>query len=110
MEIDHKVIGQRIKDARKGRGWSQEQLSEQLDVTTVYISRVERGSTQINLKRLVQIGNVLNASIEYLIGGALPKNHNYLNRELYEVLLNCSPDKQRLIYNIAQIVSSAKFV
>ncbi len=110
MEIDYKVIGQRIKDARKGRGWSQEQLSEQLDVTTVYISRVERGSTQINLKRLVQIGNVLNASIEYLIGGALPKNHNYLNRELYEVLLNCSPDKQRLIYNIAQIVSSVKFV
>lgn len=110
MEIDYKVIGQRIKDARRGRGWSQERLSEELDVTTVYISRVERGSTHINLKRLVQIGNILNASVEYLIGGALPKSHNYLNRELYEILLTCSPDKQRLIYNIAQIVSNAKFV
>ena len=46
MEIDYKVIGQRIKEARRGRGWSQEQLSEELDVTTVYISRVERGSTK----------------------------------------------------------------
>ena len=110
MEIDYKVIGQRIKEARRGRGWSQEKLSEELDVTTVYISRVERGSTQINLKRLVQIGNVLNASIEYLIGGAMPKSHNYLNKELYETLLNCTPEKQRLIYNIARIVSDAKFV
>ncbi|MCI8384244.1 MAG: helix-turn-helix transcriptional regulator [Clostridia bacterium] len=110
MEIDYQVIGQRIKEARKCKCWSQEKLSEELDVTTVYISRVERGSAQINLKRLVQIGSVLNVSIEYLIGGAMPKNHNYLNRELYEILLNCSPDKQRLIYHIAQIVSNAKFV
>lgn len=110
MEIDYKIIGQRIKEARKGKGWSQEKLSEELDVTVVYISRVERGSTQINLKRLVQIGNILNASIEYLIGGTIPKSHDYLNKELYETLLNCTPAKQRLIYSIAQIVCNAKFV
>ncbi len=110
MEIDFKVIGQRIREARNLKGWTQEKLSEEINVTIVYISRIERGSTQVNLKRLVQIGNALNCSIEYLIGGALPKSHNYLNRDLYETLLKCTPDKQRLIFNIAQIVSNAKFV
>lgn len=110
MEIDYKIIGQRIKEARRSKGWSQERLSEEIDVTTVYISRVERGTTQINLKRLAQIGNALNISVEYLIGGTTTTSPNYLDRELYEALLNCTPAKQRLIYNIAQIVSNAKFV
>ncbi len=110
MEIDYKLIGQRIREARKEKGMSQEQLSEELDVTTVYISRVERGSSQVNLKRLAQISRVLEKSMEYFIGGTTPTSKNYLDKELYESLLNCTPAKQRLIYSIAQIVSSAKFV
>ncbi len=110
MDIDYKIIGQRIKEERRKRGWSQERLSEEIDVTTVYISRVERGTSQINLKRLAQISRVLETSVEYLIGGSITKAPNYLDKELYETLINCTPAKQRLIYNIAQIVSNAKFV
>ena len=110
MNIDYKIIGQRIKDARKRQGWTQERLSEEIDVTTVFISRVERGATQINLRRLAQIIHALNTSIEYLIAGIETKRPNYLDKELYETLINCSPAKQRLIYNIAQIVSNATFV
>ena len=109
-DIDYKIIGQRIKEERRKRGWSQERLSEEIDVTTVYISRVERGTSQINLKRLAQISRVLETSVEYLIGGSITKAPNYLDKELYETLINCTPAKQRLIYNIAQIVSNAKFV
>lgn len=110
MDIDYKIIGQRIKEERRKKGWSQEKLSEAIDVTTVYISRVERGSSQINLKRLAQISRVLGTSVEYLIVGTVTKTPNYLDKELYETLLTCTPDKQRLIYNIAKIVSNAKFV
>ena len=105
MEIDYKLIGQRIKEARNEKGWSQEKLSEEIDVTTVYISRIERGSSQINLKRLA-----LDTSLEYLVGGTATNAQNYLDKELYETLLTCTPAKQRLIYNIAKIVSNAKFV
>ena len=34
---------------------------------------------------------------------------NYLNKEFQELLDKCSKDKQRLIYNIAKIVSGIKF-
>ncbi len=110
MDIDYKIIGQRIKEARKEKGWSQEKLSEEIDVTTVFISRVERGFCQANLKRLAQIAKALDTSLEYLIEGTVTDSPNYLDKELYETLINCTPAKQRLIYNIAQIVSKSKFV
>lgn len=109
MEIDYKLIGERIKEARKSKGWSQEKLSEEIDVAVPYISRIERGD-QVSLKRLAQIGKVLDTSLEYLVGGTATKAPNYLDKELYETLITCTPAKQRLIYNIAKIVSSAKFV
>lgn len=108
--IDYKLIGQRIKEARKKAGLSQEKLSEMIDVTTVYISRVERGNGQVNLKRLSQISIALNVPIEELITGTAIENKNYLNKEFQELLLQCTPDKQRLIYNIAKIVSGVKFI
>ncbi len=110
MEIDYKIIGKRIRDARKEKGWSQERLSEEIDVTVVYISRVERGSSQVNLKRLAQISYALGVSIEYLLTGSMVNDKHYLDKELYETLTKCSPIKQRLIYNIAQIVSKSNFV
>lgn len=109
MEVDYKLIGERIKEARRKKGWSQERLSEEIDVTTVYISRVERGSG-INLKRLAQISKALETSLEYLVGGTATAAPNYLDKELYETLASCTPAKQRLIYNIAKIVSGSKFV
>lgn len=107
--IDYKLIGDRIKEARKNAGLSQENLAEMIDVTTVYISKVERGG-QINLKRLSQISIALSVPIEKLINGTTMENENYLSKEFQELLSQCTKDKQRLIYNIAKIVSGVKFV
>lgn len=108
--IDYKLIGQRIKEARKKMGWSQEKLGEKIDVATVYISRIERGGSQVNLKRLSQISRALNVPIEKLITGTMVENTIYLNKEFQELLDKCTPDKQQLIYNIAKIVAGIKFV
>lgn len=107
--VDYKLIGERIKEARKKAGWSQEKLGEIIDVATVYISRVERGSAQINLKRLSQISIALDIPIEELIVGTTTKSKNYLSKEFQELLVQCTTDKQKLIYNIAKIVAGIKF-
>lgn len=107
--IDYKLIGERIKEARKNARLSQERLAEMIDVTTVYISRVERGG-QINLKRLSQISIALSVPIEQLLNGTTMECKNYLNKEFQDLLSQCTKDKQRLIYNIAKIVSGIKFV
>ncbi len=107
--IDYKLIGERIKEARRKAGISQEKLGEIMDVATAYISRVERGSSQVNLKRLSQISIALSTPIEQLINGTAVESKNYLNKEFQDLLNKCSKDKQKLIYNIAKIVSGINF-
>lgn len=108
--IDFKLIGQRIKIARKKAGWSQEKLAETIDVAVAYLSRVERGGTTINLKRLSQISIALSVPLCELIEGVTKEENIYLDKEFKELLGHCSKDKQKLIYNIAKIVSGVKFV
>ncbi len=108
MYIDYKLIGQRIKQARTAKGWTQEELSEAVDVASGYISRVERGD-KINLTRLAQMSFALDVTMEYLVAGVSSKSHNYLDKDLYEILITCNPKKQRLIYNMAKIVAESKF-
>ncbi len=110
MKIDYKLIGERIKKARLKKNWSQDKLSEEIDVTIAYISRVERGSSKVNLKRLSQICEALNIEMEELICGTTTSSKKYLDKDLYEIIINCTPEKQRLIYKIAKIVEKAEFV
>ena len=106
--IDYKLIGERIKEARGIKNVTQEKLAELVDVSVAYISKVERGG-QINLKKLAQISLVLEASMEFLVTGIVAEDKSHLNRELYDILINCTPEKQRLIYNMARIVLDTEF-
>lgn len=108
--VDFRLIGQRIKNARTEKGWSQEKLAETINVATAFLSRVERGGTSINLNRLAQISEALDVPIEELIAGVVKEDNRYLTKEFSELLKKCSKDKRRLIYNIARIVAGVKFV
>ena len=110
MNIDYAIIGERIRNERKKKGLTQEQLSEKIDLTTVYLSRIERGIAHVNLKRLSQLANVLEVPVELLISGTADDSKVYLDKELSNILNSCTPEKQRLIYNIAKIVLNSDFV
>lgn len=109
-DIDYSLIGERIREARKKKGWSQEKLSEEIDIATAFLSRVETGHSQINLKRLAQISRALDVPMESLITGVDTSSERYLDKELYEILINCTPEQQKLIYSIAKIVSGSDFM
>ena len=104
MALDYTVIGQRIKQARLEKNLTQENLAEQIDVSVAFLSRVERGSSHINLKRLDQLCALLDVTEGYLLNGASNNSTNYLNKEFSELLKGCSPDTQKLIYNVAKVI------
>ena len=52
MALDYTIIGERLKKARLAKKMTQEDLAEKLDVSVAFLSRVERGNSHINLKRL----------------------------------------------------------
>jgi y4mF family transcriptional regulator len=54
-----RLLGEAIRAQRKKRGWSQERLAEKADLSTVFISRVERGKESPSLDSLVKIARAL---------------------------------------------------
>lgn len=104
MEIDYHIIGERIKRGRLKKKLTQVELSEMIDVSVVYLSRVERGNTHINLKRLIEISNVLEIPAGEILQGAAPEENSYLKKDISDVLKNCNGEKQKLIYEIAKLV------
>src|SRR3954449_454906 len=62
-------IGNLIRDARKHRGWTQQQLAEVLATSQSAINRIERGHQNLSLEMLARIGEALDSEIVSLGGG-----------------------------------------
>ena len=106
MALESYVIGDRIRRARIDNKLTQENLAEELNVSVAFISRIERGTAHINLKRLSQICTILNIDEGLILNGTSLSSSNYLSAEFSELLNNCSTETQRLIYDIAKVIIS----
>jgi len=61
-----KLLGARIKELRNGRGLSQEQLAERLEIDTKHLSRLETGVNAPTIDRLELIASVLDVDVHSL--------------------------------------------
>lgn len=104
MALDYKIIGERLQKARNETGLTQEKLAEKLDVSIAFLSRVERGSIKISLKRLSQICAILGIDEGYILNGTSQDSENYLTEEFNTLLKDCPSNKAKLIYDIAQVI------
>ncbi len=104
MALDYTIIGERLKKARTDKKMTQERLAEKLDVSIAFLSRIERGNSHVNLKRLSQICEILGVSEGYILNDASSNSENYLTSEFNDILNSVSPEKQKLIYKIAKVI------
>lgn len=65
-------IGDRIRKRRLELKWSQEYFANEICVSPSYVSHLESGNRSMSLDVLVNVANVLNLSLEYLITGITP--------------------------------------
>ena len=86
MALDYNIIGERLKKARIDKNMTQEKLAEQIDVSVAFLSRVERGTSHINLKRLTQICEILGVSEGSILNGVSSNSDNYLASEFNNIL------------------------
>ena len=109
MSPDYSVICRRIKQSRIEQNMTQENLADIIDVSIAFLSRVERGKAQLNLKRLIQIAEVLKIAPGYLLTGSNITSKDYLREDFRIILEKCTPEQQRLIYQISELISKTKF-
>lgn len=106
MAVDYSIIGERIKKARKEKNMTQESLAEKIGVSIAFLSRIERGNSQVNIKRLSQICKILDLTEGEILNGSSDESNSYLNNEFSRLLEDCSSEQQKLIYEIAKVIKS----
>ena len=104
MAVDFNIIGKRLKEARKKKGLTQEVLAEKMEVSIAYLSKIETGKIHINLERLSQICSLLGVTEGEILNGVSNSSEQYLNSEFYSLLKKCPSNKQKLAYNILQVI------
>ena len=62
-------IGRNIQDARMKAGYTQEELSELLDLTPNHLSAIERGASGVSLESLKKICRILGISADSILFG-----------------------------------------
>jgi len=62
-----KQFGRNIKAERVRKGYTQEVLSEKMNVNSEYISKIERGLENMSLKKIVNITNHLGADLNDIL-------------------------------------------
>lgn len=106
MALDYSVIGQRLRKLRIDQNLTQEELAERLEVSIAFLSRIERGTSQINLRRLVQLCEILGVSEGFILNGTSDTSTTYLTDEFSTLLSSATPRGQKLIYNIAKVITT----
>ena len=105
MNIDYKLIGERIKQSRKAKGMTQEVLAERLGVSIGYVSQVERGITKISLDLLGAISSVLDCNVASLISESAVNSNGYMENEIFREIVKLDNKKRKYILKLLQLTN-----
>ena len=60
-------FSEKLKLLRKNKGFTQEEFAEQLHVSRIAVAKWESGQTYPDIENLIQISNIMNVTIDYLV-------------------------------------------
>lgn len=105
--MDYRKIGQRIRNYRKSRQLSQEELAEQVGISVTHMSHIETGNTKLSLPVFVKIAEALYIQTDELLHDVPPLTKLALNDVVRKLFNSCSIYEA---YCLAEILKSAKAV
>ena len=80
MEYDTHLIGQRIKEARKAKRYTQDYVSAQANIGEKFLSQIECGNAGLSVQTLLSLCNILEVSPNYIL---LPDPSKALENMMY---------------------------
>ena len=91
--MDKKLFGKQLQKYRELAGYSQEDLAEKIDLSSIFISYIERGQKAPSVNTLIKLANTLNVSVDILLGKEVK---GYTSEKLKEIekRLNGLPEKE----------------
>ncbi|KAF2079042.1 helix-turn-helix transcriptional regulator [Flavobacterium sharifuzzamanii] len=74
------TIKNKIRNIRELKNYTQEYMAERLGVTQAGYSKIEKGKTSLSYEKLVEIGRILDVSVEDIISFEYDKYFNSFNK------------------------------
>ena len=97
MAIDYQLLGKRVLQLRKEKGWSQERLAEKSGISNNYVSNIENCYSIPSLETLMKLCDAFQITPNDLLLGVSQENKSYLNRDIAELLEQCSAQEKKYI-------------
>ena len=69
IQKHRRLLGEAVRSKRRQAELSQERLAEKADLSTVFISRIERGKESPSVDNLVKIAKALGVRVRDLVSG-----------------------------------------
>ncbi len=99
-----KAFGDRIRNLRKSRGFSQESFAEKADLHPTYIGGVERGERNLSLNSIEKIANALEISLSELFNFHTTEKptteDELLTGEILGLVRDLEPKSKRLVTKV----------
>ncbi len=107
MNVDYISIGNRIKELRIAKGWTQAKLAEKSGIEPSNISHIERAATKLSLPTMVSIANALGVTLDEIAFGSLVKSTHVSVKIIDDILVDCSPEELKAL---AEVLRTTKNV
>lgn len=100
MNINYKLIGERIKSKRKECKMTQEKLAEEMSVSVGFVSQIERGITKVNLDNLGKLSEILNCDIAYFVSDSVKSRGEYLQDEFMTAFCKLYNNEKHIVMDV----------
>lgn len=104
MRTTRQLLGARIKELRKRRGLTQDQLAERVDLAPRYISLIEVGRSSPSLETIENVARVLEVELKALFDFLHLDPDAVAPEGLEKSLEGIDEGNRRLIYRIAHLM------
>jgi len=98
--VDFVAVGKRIKEVRERCGLTQEELSEEIDISSSHMSVIERGKKGPRLETLVNIANALGVSADELLQDVVDHSQVCVANELTMQIMALPYERRTKIINV----------
>ena len=107
MQLNYKMLGKRIKEARNLMGISQSELAEYADLSVPYVCNIENAKKQASLNSLIRISNAMKITVDDLLCGNQKNNRTEYKNDILFIMEDCTKYESRIIYETLTSVKSA---
>ncbi len=103
MNTIHIEIGNRIRQLRVKKGFSQEKLAELSELNTSYIGQVERGEKNPSVDTVYRIASALDVNLPDLFKNLAPSSDNSYAHKVYSLMLTMDEKHSKYLFDLATL-------